>query len=166
MMSTQQIRLQRLETIDDLEMLYEAQYRAMLRLARLITGSTMLAEEAVQDAFVSTYQRRDAVEKPEPYLRRTVLNNCYSVMRRRSLERDKLQVIGDSDGERLQLPAELDETWDRLAHLNPKQRTALVLRYYEDLSLQSVAEAMDERLGTVKSLIHRALKQLEKELSK
>jgi RNA polymerase sigma factor (sigma-70 family) len=154
-----------LKTTEDLERLYRAEHLPMLRLARLITGSTALAEEAVQDAFISLYQHRQSVDSPKAYLRRIVTNNCYSVQRRHAVERGKIEVVGGRR-EAVALPPELDETWHALEVLSPKQRTALVLRFYEDLSLQAVADVMDERLGTVKSLIHRGLKQLQKEVGR
>ena len=154
-----------LRTTEDLERLYRAEHLPMLRMARLVTGSKALAEEAVQDAFIALYQRRESVENPKAYLRRIVLNNCYSVQRRQTVERDKIEVIGVRQ-ESVSLPPELDETWQALDVLSPKQRMALVLRFYEDMPLQAIADVMDERLGTVKSLIHRGLKQLQKEVGR
>ena len=154
-----------LRTTEDLERLYRAEHLPMLRMARLVTGSKALAEEAVQDAFIALYQRRESVENPKAYLRRIVLNNCYSVQRRQTVERDKIEVIGGRQ-ESVSLPPELDETWQALDVLSPKQRMALVLRFYEDMPLQAIADVMDERLGTVKSLIHRGLKQLQKEVGR
>lgn len=107
----------------------------MYRLARLITGSTMLAEEVVHDAFITVYQRRRSIDHPGAYLRRVVVNNCNSAMRRRSLERKKIESIGAANPDQVSLPTELEETWAALETLKPKQRTALVLRYHDDLSL-------------------------------
>ena len=50
---------------------------------------------------------------------------------------------------------------DALAHLSVRQRTALVLRFYADLSEGEIARALGCRPGTVKSLVHRGLRQLE-----
>ncbi len=134
----------------------------MLRLARLLTGSAGLAEEAVHDAFITVYQRRASIHQPGPYLKRVVVNNCHSVMRRRTLERKKIELVGMTNPDEVVLPTELEEIWAALDGLKPKQRTALVLRYHQDLALHEVAEVMGERLGTVKSLVHRALNQLRK----
>ena len=60
----------------------------------------------------------------------------------------------------LELPHDLDETWEALQVVTPKQRTALVLRFYADLSVAEVADLMGERPGTVKSLVHRGLSVL------
>lgn len=153
---------QGLRNLDDLHRLYTEEHTNMLRLARLLTGSAGLAEEAVHDAFITVYQRRASIQQPGPYLKRVVINNCHSVMRRRTLERKKIELVGRTNPNEVELPAEFEEVWSALDGLKPKQRTALVLRYHEDLALHEVAEAMGERLGTVKSLIHRALNQLRK----
>ena len=60
---------------------------------------------------------------------------------------------------------EIDETWECLRHLPGRQRTALVLRYYLDMPISDIAEAMSTREGTVKSLLHRGREALRKELS-
>ena len=153
-----------LDTVDDLARLYESQYLVMLRVARLVTGSLGLAEEAVHDAFVAVYEHRESVEQPVPYLRRVVLNNCHSVQRRKRVERLKIDELGRVTGERVVLTGDLDETWRALDRLSYKQRVALVLRYYEDLTVPEVAEVMGERVGTVKSLIHRGLNRLREEV--
>lgn len=154
---------ERPDAVDDVTRLYDLHYAAMLRLARLIMTSTAVAEEVVQDAFVTVYQRRRSIDQPGAYLRRVVVNNCSTTLRREKVERRKIEQIGRREGDCPILPAELDETWQSLERLSTKQRTALVLRYYEDLTLQGVAEAMDEQVGTVKSLIHRGLKRLRDE---
>ena len=134
----------------------------MLKLARLLTGSSEVAEELVQDAFVAVFRRMSKIDNLGGYLRRTVVNNCHSEMRRRATERRKVHIVaGRSE---LQLPPELDETWQALARLKPKQRTAVVLRYYEDLTIREVAELMGIREGTVKSLVHRGIRELRNEV--
>jgi RNA polymerase sigma factor (sigma-70 family) len=148
----------------DIDRLYKAEYLPMLRLAHLLIGTAEIAEEVVQDAFIVVYQRREQIENLGGYLRRTVVNRCYSELRRRSLERRKAQLF--AVGEEPVLTPELDETWKALDRLKPKQRTALVLRYYEDLPIKEVAELMGEREGTVKSLVHRGLNGLRSEVTR
>ncbi len=153
----------RLESMDDLAVLFEDLMPGLVRLAHLLTGSLQLAEEAVQDAFVSVYQRRSKVQKPEQYLRRIVVNNCHSRTRRRGVEKRKLQIVA-SQSSQADWPPEVDEVWELLADLSERQRTALVLRFYEDLTVPDIAELMGVRPGTVKSLIHRGLAQLKERI--
>ena len=149
---------------EDIDRLYKAEYLPMLRLAHLLIGSTEAAEEVVQEAFIVVYRRRQTIENLGGYLRTTVVNRCYSELRRRSTERRKAHFLASRDEP--VLTPELDETWRALDRLKPKQRTALVLRYYEDLSIREIAQTMGEREGTVKSLIHRGLNGLRNEVTR
>jgi RNA polymerase sigma factor (sigma-70 family) len=63
------------------------------------------------------------------------------------------------------LPPDVDETWTALAGIPERRRVALVLRFYEDLSIAEIAEVMDCRAGTVTSLIHRGLASMREVLS-
>lgn len=147
--------------------LYEREHAAMVRLAHLILASKALADEVVHDAFVSLLERPTGIDNPGAYLRRTVVNACNSSGRRTTTGRAKLRIVADRERDAsVALPPEIDETWIALSQLKPDQRTALALRYYEDLPVNEIAELMDARPGTVKSLIHRGLKALEKEMNR
>lgn len=132
----------------------------MVRLVFLLTGSRSTSEEVVHDAFIIVYERRQKVQQPGAYLRQVVVNQCRTKIRRRQTEERKLAIVAATADTSILLGPELDETWQRLTNLSPKQRTALVLRFYEDLTVAGIAEVMEERPGTVKSLIHRGLKKL------
>ncbi len=146
-----------------LDELYRTDHLKMVRLARLMTGSLATAEEVVHDAFVAMIDRVDDVDRPGAYLRMVVVNNCREVFRRSGTERRKLETAR-SGREQVVLPVELDETWRLLDRLDHRRRVALVLRYYEDLTIAQIAEVMDEPEGTIKSLIHRGLQQLRQEM--
>lgn len=137
--------------------LYREQYGAMVRLAYLLTDSKAIAEELVQDAFVRVYQRWAHVDNGPAYLRRAVVNACRSHHRRRFLQRRHPAEPPPP----VEMP-EPDGMWELLAGLSPRRRAALVLRFYEDLPVRDIAEALGCSSGTVKSLIHRGLAQLRK----
>jgi RNA polymerase sigma-70 factor (sigma-E family) len=132
----------------------------MIRLARLFTDSTASAEEIVQEAFLRIHQRGQVIENPEAYLRTTVTNLCKSYLRRRRLERTVTQrrdaFVSDP---------EIDESWDAICRLPFRQRSVLILRFYEDLSVEEIARVLGCRPGTVKSRLHRGLEQLRRVLS-
>src|SRR5438270_8063804 len=140
-----------------------------IRLAYLLTGDRPLAEDLVQDAFVRLAGRlahiRDEAAFPA-YLRRTVVNLCNSHFRRRRVERAYLKR--EQRSYRTETwPAEneaRDDLWKALQGLAARQRAALVLRCYEDLSEQRVAEILNCRPGTVKSLVSRGLGMLRQEI--
>jgi RNA polymerase sigma-70 factor (sigma-E family) len=139
-----------------------------IRLAYLLTGDRALAEDLVQDAFVKLAGRLVHLRDPgafDAYLRRTVVNLANSHYRRKRLERAYLRqeqgaarsAEGPFD------PGARDELWGALRRLSERQRAAIVLRYYEDLTEQQVADILNCRPGTVKSLVSRGLAVLRGE---
>lgn len=144
----------------DLTTLYLHQREAMVRLARLLTGSMVVAEEIVQEAFLRMHQQRRRAENPAGYLRTTVANISRSHLRRLRLERRVLvqdRVTFDD-------PV-IDETWAAVRRLPFRQRAVLALRFYEDLPEAEIARLLGCRLGTVKSSLHRGLAKLRDELT-
>ena len=144
---------------EGIDALYRDHWARMVRLAHLVTGSNEIAQEVVQDAFVDLHAKWDRVRDPAAYLRRIVVNGCRARQRRRAVE---LRHLPDPPPPAL--PPEIDETWTALARIPARRRAALVLRYYEDLSIDEIAAALDCRPGTAKSLIHRGLRSLEEVL--
>jgi RNA polymerase sigma factor (sigma-70 family) len=140
--------------------LYRDQYAPMVRLATLLLGSQALAEEVVQDCFVRLHPRLESVDEPVRYLRRSVVNGCRSAGRR--LQRERLHARSVVPPAPVELGA--DEMSDALAALPARQRAAVVLRFYEDLSGEEIAAVLNCRPGTVKSLVHRGLAQLREVL--
>ena len=141
------------------EDVYLERYPAMVRVAVLLLGDQAQAEEVVQDAFVAAYRRWSRIESPAAYIRQSVTNGCRDVLRRRRIA-ESLRVR-----RRAEDPAQPHEhVDDLLATLSPKQRLAVVLRFYDDQSIDQIAELLDTRPGTVKSLLHRAMAQLREEL--
>ncbi len=136
--------------------LYRREYAPMVRLAHLITGSNEAAEDLVQDSFVRLCRGWERADDPGAYLHKIVVNRCHSWHRRRRMERERQpQPVPES------VDAESRELLDALAHLGVRQRTALVLRFFVDMSEADIADALGCRPGTVKSLVHRGLRQLE-----
>jgi RNA polymerase sigma factor (sigma-70 family) len=140
--------------------LFRSRWNDLVRLATFLTGSLPAAEDLVQDTFVRLGSRPTAPDDPERYLRTSVVNACRSYHRRRFLERRHRsgQFAPTAD-----VPSEL---WDVLARLSPRQRSAVVLRYYLDLPEDDIAATLDCRPSTVRSLIRRALAKLREELSR
>ena len=135
--------------------LYRDSHADMVRLAYLLTGSADVAQDVVQDAFVSVHRAWSRVREPRAYLRRAVVNACTSHHRRgfraqRALESARPDVVRDTP----------DELFDVLAALPARQRAAVVLRYWHDLDERAIADAIGCRVGTVGSLLHRAIAQL------
>ncbi|HVM09334.1 MAG TPA: RNA polymerase sigma factor [Acidimicrobiales bacterium] len=144
-----------------LERLYRSERTSMVRLAHLLTGSADVGEELVHEAFLKVRRNWHAAVNPPAYLRTTVVNLCRSYHRTLARQRDRIVAVPTAH-----LDPDIDEMWDALGGLNSRQRTALVLRYYEDLSVDEIARLMDCRPGTVKSLIHRGLARLKETIDR
>ena len=150
------------ESVDDA---YARLRRDLLRLAHLLTGSVDLAEDVVHDAFVASSRRWSTVDNPDAYLRRAVTNGAYSALRRLGRDRDKSDRFGRQATVTLEIP-ELDETWDVLRALPDRQRMAIVLRFYDDRPEDEIAGLLGCRPATVRSLIHRGLAKVRKEMGR
>jgi RNA polymerase sigma-70 factor (sigma-E family) len=146
--------------------LYRAHAAAAARLAFLMTGDAARAEDLVHDAFVKVIGRFGDIRDPDAfgaYLKRTVVNLANSFFRRRRLEREHLEAEGRAlrdEPAGARDPAEREELWNALKTLPPRQRAAIVLRFYEDLSEQQTAYVLGVPVGTVKSMVSRGLDAL------
>lgn len=144
---------------------FAAHHAEALRLAYLLAGDRHRAEDIVADAFVKLYKRwdRGGIDNPRAYLRRTVVNEVNSKFRRLALERrEAAKRSGDDRGARTtedQL-ADSDVIATALAALPQRQRTAVVLRYFNDLPEREVADVMGISVGTVKSTVSRGLERM------
>ncbi len=136
---------------------YEEHFTALVRLAVLLTGSPEVAADLVQDCFVRLHGHWAGVRQPLPYVRRSVVHACAS--HHRGAARARRQRA-----EPVTTTTELgaDELGDALAKLPGKQRAAIVLRFYDDLSEDDIARTLRCRPATVRSLVHRGLAELRR----
>jgi len=146
--------------------LYTQHYRPLVRVAVLLVGDVASAEEVVQESFVSMHGKwhrlRDQ-DKAMAYLRRSVVNRCHSVLRHRAVaDRKAPPYAGDMpSAEQCALSlVERSAVVAALRGLPSRQRQAVVLRYYGDLSEAQIASAMGISRGSVKSHTARALSSL------
>ena len=148
---------------DDLAALFADERVGLTRMATVLVGSHAMAEEVVQEAFVSIGTRWSAIDRPGAYLRTTVVRGCAAVLRRRDIERR--HAVRIADDEVVDLPAHLIELRSALDRLTERQRIVIVLRYFVDLPDVEIAATLEVRPSTVRSLHRRALSTLRKELS-
>jgi RNA polymerase sigma-70 factor (sigma-E family) len=146
--------------------LYTSQYRALVRLAAMLVRDTPTAEEVVQDAFVDMHRgwhRLEDTEKALAYLRQAVVNKARSVLRHRVVVEKNLQnpppdMPSAEHGAFAML--ERDAVVKALRGLPERQREAIVLRYYADMSEAEIASAMGISRGAVKSHTARGMAAL------
>jgi RNA polymerase sigma factor (sigma-70 family) len=139
---------------------YRAHYESLVRLGFLLTLSEDVARDLVHDVFVRVYRRFDGLDDPLPYFRRCVVNAGRSWHRRRRLERSRASAGHNEDVRTSDVAFEADELFDVLARLPPRQRAAIVLRFYEQMSDGEIAVLLHCRPGTVASLVHRGCARL------
>ena len=137
--------------------LFVDQYTPMLRVAYLLTGSEAIGEDVVQDAFASMHRRFDTIETPAAYLRTAVVNGAKKHHRKRAREAAKLPLFAN-DGV---ANSEMEILTDAIAKLPYAQRTAIVLRYYSELSDEEIGDALNCRPATVRSHLHRGIAALK-----
>lgn len=147
------------------EAFYAEHYVGMLRMARLVTTRVHLAEEVVQDSFIELARRWEDVVKPEAYLRSMVINRGRTRARRAAREQPGPGAEETLPVQEAEAPPELAAVWMAMQRLSPRRRAALVLRYYEDLPDDEIAETLGCRQATVRSLIHRGLSQLQEAMT-
>ena len=150
--------------------IYERHALGLTRLAFLMLGDRQAAEDVVQEAFCGLYRAWDRMPDHTHavgYVRASVLNGSRSALRRsRRVPRPvAAEAAAAASAEDTVLAGERQrETVAALRRLPPRQREAVVLRYFADLPEQETAAAMGVSRGTVKSTTSRALAALARML--
>jgi len=145
--------------------LYQGHAVGLIRLAIVMLGDRVAAEDVVQDAFLGLYRHWDGLADPGKaltYLRSAVLNRCRNALRQR--QRDTRYGVTPQIVESAEATVLVGEESQRvlaaIRALPSRQREALVLRFYLDLSQDETARVMGISTGTVKSATSRAVAAL------
>jgi RNA polymerase sigma-70 factor (sigma-E family) len=147
-------------------MLYGSHYRALVRLSALLVRDISTAEEVVQDSFVAmhaSWRRIRDTEKALSYLRQSVVNRSRSVLRHRVVvdrNAPKPPPVAPSAEQGAISQFERTAVVCALRRLPARQREAIVLRYYADLSEAQIASTMGISRGAVKSHTARGMSSL------
>jgi RNA polymerase sigma-70 factor (sigma-E family) len=146
---------------------FMAEGNRLERFATLLTGDPTQGADVAQEALVRVYTHwgRIRTGTPGAYARQIVVNlvrSAHRAKKRRGLKPVPSWAGGpgrsvDAPGDRI---AERMNVTQALNELSPVRRATVVLRFYDDMSEHQIAEVLDRPLGTVKSDIHRALRQL------
>jgi RNA polymerase sigma-70 factor (sigma-E family) len=144
---------------------------AVLRFAGVLTADRALAEDVVQEVLIRASKRWDQLDRldhPELYVRKMIVNEYLSWRRRswRFLPKGSADEVDDRvTPDHAGQHAERDALLTELGKLPRRQRTVLVLRYYQGLSDPEIADVLGCTPGTVRGYASRALAALRVELS-
>ncbi|MFI6834053.1 SigE family RNA polymerase sigma factor [Kribbella sp. NPDC050241] len=145
---------------------FAARGQQLVRLGFVLSGDHHAAEDLAQHALMSAYRhwrRVRRMEDPHAYVRRILVNAHLSAARRRP-SRETPMAIADSaftEPDLAEAVAQHDVVWRALAGLKPRERTVLVLRYYEDLGYASIAALLGIQESTARATASRALAALK-----
>lgn len=143
---------------------------ALLRFAYLVTGDAHLAEDLTQEALVRAHRKWSSIvgdNGPEPYVRKIIMRQYLSWRRLGSSTEIPVAAVPDGparqgDGSDV---VERDALWTMLASLTRMQRAVVVLRYYEDLADEEIAQLLGVRRATVRVHAFHALATLRAALA-
>jgi RNA polymerase sigma-70 factor (sigma-E family) len=140
-----------------------ARSAALQRAAYLMVGDVGLAQDLVQEALVKTYVAWPRLRDPgaaDAYTRKAITTTAIGWFRRRSWSESPAASAPDAAAPTSDDVEERIWLWQQLLRLPVRQRVAIVLRYYEDLTEAATADAMNCAVGTVKSQVAAGLDKL------
>ena len=155
------------ETADGFDDWFRTEHPRVLSAVLIVcAGDVAKAEDATNDAFVTAYEKWDrvsAMQSPRSWVTKVAINRA----KRSFLRRRPHVPLANADSALLAVedPANVNhELWAAVARLSVRQRTAVVLRYLEDLSQAAIAETLDTAPGTVAATLSHARQNLRIEL--
>lgn len=154
-----------------LEELYQRHVAGAVRFAILLTGDPSAAEDLAHEGFIRCAGRFRHLRSPaafDAYLKRTVVNLARQRFRRQRLEREAARRERDREpvAPDAYSPEDRDVVWSAIQRLPFRQRAAIVLRYYEDLSEDQTASVLRCSARAANSLVSRAMTTLRRDLAK
>lgn len=158
------------------QVLFELFYEDVYKTSYFITRDPSLAEDATQEAFCKAFQKLDTLRESKkfgPWVKSIAARSAIDIMR----QRQRFTVVEDITGFSLDdyinnIPQSLPENEtvkrelrsnikEAIYALNPIHRQVIVMKYYLSLNTREIADTLNLPIGTVKSRLYRALKQLE-----
>jgi RNA polymerase sigma-70 factor (ECF subfamily) len=162
------IEVQVIGTAEPFSRFYEREFRRVVALAYVLSGSRTGAEDLAQDGFLAAYRRWEQVglhPNPGGWVRRVVSNRAVSMWRRRMAE---AKAVLRLTGEQTDPPEEMDpaatEVWSHVRRLPKRQAQSLALRYLDDLTVDQIADVLQCSPGSVKQHLHRGQRAIARRL--
>ena len=158
-------------------LIVEGYSRDVFRLAFRITGNEEDAEDAVQETFLRAYRKLDGFEARANFgtwLYRVTANTSIDVLRRRKRVFDRTAPLEDEMPSAGTAPSQEKAVYGRqvrervesaLSCLSDLERTAFVMRHFEDMTLAEVSDSLDTTVSATKQALFRAVRKLRKSLA-
>lgn len=137
---------------------YDAEFRSVVGLVYVLSGSGWAAEETAQDAFATAYREWDRIsqyDSPSAWVRRVALNRALSARRRRVREAAALVRLAGRRQPIASLPEPVEQFWAAVRSLPERQAAAVALHYLEDRPIAEIALVLGCSEGTVKTHLSR-----------
>lgn len=153
--------------VQSFDAFYRAEYRSVVALAAVLSGSRWAAEDLAQEAFSAAYRQWDRVgafEYPHLWVRRVVANKSVSLIRRSVAETKARTRFGDGRLPLAEMPDESEDIWDEVRRLPRRQTQVIALVYLDGLSVDEAGEVLGCSGGTVKTHLHRGKEKLARRL--
>lgn len=157
------------------DQLMEHYYPRVLRMAYLISGNHADSEDIVQETFVLCWTNRKKIKEPEYFtnwLYKTLTREAWRFCRKSRREQPVEEVFGENEPQTASVLEEVmmrsrdRDLYEAIGNLPVKQRTAVVLYYFNQLSTKEIAGIMGCLEGTVKSRLYTARMNLRQTLAK
>ncbi|MGH1492354.1 MAG: sigma-70 family RNA polymerase sigma factor [Acidimicrobiales bacterium] len=155
---------QPLNLVDGFDLFYDREYRRVVGLAYVLTGSSSMAEDLAQDTMIEVHRRWSQISEyddPAGWARRVMINKQRSLVRRLTSEAKALSRIGGRAQPALNLDPSSDHLFSLVRQLPRRQAQAVALRYWDDYTIDQTAKAMDCGAETVKTHLKRGMARLE-----
>lgn len=150
--------------------LYRPEQGRLYRTAWAILGNEADAADALQEATIRAYRAFGQLKGGDAafpaWMRRILVNTCTQILRKRVrvIPVERPEDLGPHGAIETELPYDGD-VWDAVRSLDERYRVVVVLRFLNDMQLDEIARVLDIPLGTVKSRLHAAMKQLRNYLN-
>ena len=138
---------------------YQSYYRLAFSYVHNEADAMDIVQEGAYKAMTNASSLRD-VGYAGTWVYRIIINTAKDYLKKYEREREMLEEdVAVAKGSDMNI-----EIWEVISHLPEREKTIIILRFYEDKSLTEIAEIMQENLSTVKSRLYRTLKKLRSEL--
>jgi RNA polymerase sigma-70 factor (ECF subfamily) len=120
-----------------------------------------IVQESVYKAYISYHEVKE-IRYENTWLVRILINTSIDFLKKKSrvvaLDMSYVENMRDSKSENIHTKVIVEEALDKL---NEKQKTVVILRYFEDMKLEDIASILDAPVSTVKTILYKAIKDMK-----